>query len=112
MINPCQCGHEKGDHQMRIGQHGNYTPCCTSGCKCDAYARRGSLLQLQGEQAMCLDTELTDGDRTAGVQVNVSYIDQDGNAWHASRIVKMRLKKDRAQILAAPPAVQPRHGDE
>lgn len=26
-VNPCMCGHEKGDHAMRIGQRRNYTPC-------------------------------------------------------------------------------------
>ena len=36
MVNPCRCGHEKGDHQMRIGQRGNYTPCCRC-AKCDGF---------------------------------------------------------------------------
>lgn len=39
MVNPCRCGHEKGDHQTRIGRGGNYTPCCASGCKCDGFRR-------------------------------------------------------------------------
>ena len=39
IVNPCVCGHEKGDHQTRIGQRGNYTPCCTTGCKCDGFRR-------------------------------------------------------------------------
>jgi hypothetical protein len=39
MVYPCQCGHEKGDHQMRIGQRGNYTPCCISGCGCDGFKK-------------------------------------------------------------------------
>lgn len=33
-IYPCRCGHEKGDHQQRLGQRGNYTPCCVKGCVC------------------------------------------------------------------------------
>lgn len=39
MVNPCLCGHEKGDHQPRIGQRGNYTPCNQSGCKCDGFRK-------------------------------------------------------------------------
>jgi hypothetical protein len=41
MVYPCRCGHEKGDHQMRIGQRGNYTPCCISGCQCDGFRKQG-----------------------------------------------------------------------
>lgn len=37
-VNPCRCGHEKGDHQTRIGR-GNYTPCCTAGCVCDGFRK-------------------------------------------------------------------------
>ena len=37
-IYPCKtCGHEHGDHQQRIGQRGNYRPCCVSGCQCSAW---------------------------------------------------------------------------
>jgi hypothetical protein len=39
MVYPCRCGHEKGDHAQRIGQRGNYTPCCTSGCNCYAFRK-------------------------------------------------------------------------
>lgn len=39
LVNPCWCGHEKGDHQMRIGQRGNYTPCNTTGCGCDGFRK-------------------------------------------------------------------------
>lgn len=31
-IEPCQCGHERGDHMARLGQRGNYTPCCRCAC--------------------------------------------------------------------------------
>ena len=40
MVYPCRCGHEKGDHQTRIGQRGNYTPCCAKGCSCDGFRKR------------------------------------------------------------------------
>ena len=40
MIAPCRCGHEKGDHQTRLGQRGNYTPCCVSGCRCSGFRKR------------------------------------------------------------------------
>lgn len=39
MIHPCRCGHEKGDHQQRLGQRGNYTPCCIAGCSCDGFRK-------------------------------------------------------------------------
>jgi hypothetical protein len=39
MVYPCVCGHEKGDHQTRIGQRGNYTPCCVNGCRCDGFRK-------------------------------------------------------------------------
>lgn len=39
MVNPCTCGHEKADHQTRLGQRGNYTPCCTAGCNCAGFRR-------------------------------------------------------------------------
>jgi hypothetical protein len=39
MIHPCACGHEKGDHQMRIGQRGNYTPCCIANCQCSGFRK-------------------------------------------------------------------------
>ena len=41
LIYPCICGHEKGDHQMRIGQRGNYTPCCITGCECGGFRKAG-----------------------------------------------------------------------
>lgn len=28
---------------MRLGQRGNYTPCCTDGCKCDGFRKRPSV---------------------------------------------------------------------
>jgi hypothetical protein len=40
MIHPCICGHEKSDHQTRLGQRGNYTPCCADGCKCEGFRKR------------------------------------------------------------------------
>lgn len=39
LIYPCRCGHEKGDHQQRIGQRGNYTPCCVKDCNCYAFRK-------------------------------------------------------------------------
>lgn len=39
MIYLCGCGHEKGDHQMRIDQRGNYTPCCFKGCACYGFRK-------------------------------------------------------------------------
>lgn len=36
-IQPCKCGHEKGDHQFRIGQRGNYTPCNHRHCPCSGF---------------------------------------------------------------------------
>jgi hypothetical protein len=39
LIHPCRCGHEKGDHQQRLGQHSNYTPCCITGCNCDGFRK-------------------------------------------------------------------------
>lgn len=55
MVNPCRCGHEKGDHQMRIGQRGNYTPC--NRCKtCDAFRkldlRHAALLVVRAANAV------------------------------------------------------------
>jgi hypothetical protein len=40
MVYPCRCGHENGDHQTRLGQRGNYTPCCVNGCECDGFRKR------------------------------------------------------------------------
>lgn len=45
-VHPCRCGHEKTDHQTRIGQRGNYTPCCIQGCKCDGF-RKASKTSVQ-----------------------------------------------------------------
>ena len=49
------------------------------------------LLRLEDEEAMCLDTELSSGDRTVRVQVNVTFSDQHGRRYHATREIKMRL---------------------
>ena len=43
---------------------------------------------------MVLDAELHNGVRIARVQVNVAYKDQNGVEYTASRIVKMRLKRE------------------
>lgn len=39
VIYPCRCGHSKGDHQIRIGRTGNYTPCNHNGCRCDGFRK-------------------------------------------------------------------------
>jgi hypothetical protein len=51
-------------------------------------------LTVSDEEALVLDAELHNGERTARVQVNVSYKDQNGAEYTASRIVKMRLKRE------------------
>src|SRR5689334_12679592 len=38
-VNPCRCGHEKADHQQRLGQRGNYTPCCHDDCRCCGFRK-------------------------------------------------------------------------
>jgi len=51
-------------------------------------------LKLVDEEAMVLDPTLDTGQRTARVQVSVSYIDDNGRMWSADRVVKMRLKQE------------------
>lgn len=41
LVHPCRCGHEKADHQQRLGQRGNYTPCCIPGCECGGFRKAG-----------------------------------------------------------------------
>lgn len=93
MVNPCRCGHEKGDHQTRIGRGGNYTPCCASKCSCDGF-RKANVLRLEEEEAMCLDDRLTGNDRTVRVQVNVSFINDNGDKYHGTREIKIRLGRE------------------
>jgi len=54
------------------------------------------ILAIVKEEAMALDAALEMGNRTSRVQVNVSYTDQNGVMYHATRIVKMRVKREEA----------------
>lgn len=36
-IDPCKCGHAKGDHERRLGQRGNFTPCNHRRCQCSGF---------------------------------------------------------------------------
>lgn len=64
------------------------------------YVPRGLLLQLTDEEVMCLDVELSGGERTTRVQVNVEFSDNLGREWVASKVVALRLKR----ALQAPPS--------
>lgn len=49
-------------------------------------------LKVTNEEAMSLDCQLTEWNRTARVQVNISYVDDNGRKYHASRIIRMKVK--------------------
>jgi hypothetical protein len=49
-------------------------------------------LSLVGEEAMSLDDHLDWQNKTAKVQVSVTFKDDNGRVYAATRIVKMRLK--------------------
>jgi len=51
-------------------------------------------LTLQDEEAMCLDTVLSGGERTVRVQVNISFVDATGAVYEATREVPMRLRRE------------------
>ena len=51
-------------------------------------------LALQQEEAMALDVSLPWQNKTARVQVSVSYKDQNGVVYAATRIVKLRVKRE------------------
>lgn len=51
-------------------------------------------LTLSDEEAMVLDTTLEFRHPTTRVQVNVTFKDDDGVEYHASRVVKMRVRRD------------------
>jgi hypothetical protein len=54
-------------------------------------------LALVQEEAMALDTTLPWQNKTARVQVNVSYKDQNGVVYAATRIVKLRVRREKQQ---------------
>jgi hypothetical protein len=55
---------------------------------------RSLTLILTDEEAMGLDTELKNGIRTARVQVGITFKDQNGTQYSATRIIKMRVRSD------------------
>jgi len=51
-------------------------------------------LTLEDEEAMCLDTILSGGERTVRVQINISFIDETGAVYAATREVPIRLRRE------------------
>lgn len=49
------------------------------------------------EEAMTLDPVLAWQDRTARVQVSVTYKDDNGVSYAATRIIKMRIRREEQQ---------------
>jgi hypothetical protein len=52
------------------------------------------VLRIEDEEAMAIDEELRAGQRTARVQVNVTYRDQFGTRYHGTREVKIALRRE------------------
>jgi hypothetical protein len=50
-------------------------------------------LKIRKEEAMSLDAQLTEWNRTARVQVSVTFVDDNGAEYVATRIIKMRVKR-------------------
>jgi IS30 family transposase len=71
---------------MQIMAHDDYSP--------RRHTDAELTLKLTGEEAMSLDEQLTDWNRTARVQVNVTFTDDNGTEYHASRVIKMRVKRE------------------
>lgn len=68
---------------------------CTQAERLRKHSDRAELiLSIAKEEAMVLDAALEMGNRTCRVQVNVSYTDQNGAEYHATRVVKMRVKRE------------------
>lgn len=52
------------------------------------------ILRLRDEEAMCLDDTLDDT-TTTKVQISVTFTDDAGTEYYATRIIKMKLKKQK-----------------